>query len=449
VLAHTLKLRSSTLLGAACVSVLLVVGCSLAPPLTDAIVLSENPPSVSPRSDSRTSPAVGEASQDDSSLAIAPIEDEPASLLRPRAAPVEPAPKVRVDNPAAQLASRAQPATPTQSSVPAAASRVARSPVDAMVGQINGRPLFASEFFETMDARLRAEAERRSPEDWLRFTRNEIRKALRDRIRDELLLAEVESSLTPGQRAGLVTFVRSLRENMVSENRGSHEIANRRLLEEEGITLEQAVQARRDEELIRSWLGQILRNKVHISWRDVEQRYDRDFEKYHPPATATLRMIRIRASAQEEIDAVSAGLANGEEFADLAITHSSWKPKEGGLYPRQLDADTYEKSSIIGLSDLNAAAQKLSVGEYSGPLEIGKDVYWIMLEEISQSSQSLYEVQLQIRRELFNERINDAEGDYFDQLLERSGLMTTQLIDQMEARLFDLAAERYLLSRQD
>ncbi len=447
-LAHTLKLRSSTSLGAACVSALLVVGCSLAPPLTDAIVLSESPPLASSRSDSRTSPAVGVAPQNDSTLAIAPIEDEPASLLRPRAAPVEPAPKVRVDNPAAQLAPRAQPATPRQSSIPTA-SRVARSPVDAMVGQINGRPLFASEFFETMDARLRAEAERRSPEDWLRFARTEIRKALRDRIRDELLLAEVESSLTPGQRAGLVTFVRSLRENMVSENRGSHEIANRRLLEEEGITLEQAVQARRDEELIRSWLGQILRNKVHISWRDVEQRYDRDFEKYHPPATATLRMIRIRASAQEDIDAVRTGLANGESFADLATAYGSWKPKEGGLYPQQLDADTYEKSSIIGLPDLNAAAQKLNVGEHAGPLEIGKDVYWIMLEDISQNSQSLYEVQLQIRRELFNERINDAEGEYFDQLLERSGLMTTQLIDQMEARLFDLAAERYLLSRQD
>jgi len=368
----------------------------------------------------------------------------PSSLVgRPVQPPAEGAPApgpsgAPSETPTISDAEPAEPATP---------ERVERVRVDALVGQINGRPLFASEFFEPMDARLRAEAQRRTPEEWLRFARDEIRAALRDRIRDELLLAEVESSLTPEQRAGVVTFVRSLREDLVSRNRGSAARADRRLLEEEGITLEQAVEARRNEELIRSWLRQILQNKVLVPWREVRQRYERDRDRFNPPATAILRMIRVPAADTERVGSVRAALESGETFEAVAARLSTFSPESGGLLERVLDGP-YERAALIGLPELNAAAQRLTPGEVAGPIEVGANVYWIRLEEVREISQPLYDVQVQIMNELFAERVREAEEEYFTRLLERSGLGTGEQIQRMERRLFEIAAERYLLTAQ-
>ena len=318
-----------------------------------------------------------------------------------------------------------------------------------MVGQINGRPLFASEFFASMDARLRAEAARRTPEDWLGFARGEIRKALRDRIRDELLLAEVETSLTEQQRAGLVNFVRSLRDNFISENRGSEAMADRKFLEDQGVTLAQAVQSRRDEELIRSWLRRILQNKIYVSWRDVKQRYERDHDVYHPPAKATFHMIRVSISAADELDAVKEGLAANEDFQKIAHEHSRFNQKKSGLYEALISGDSYDDSELFGIAALNDAAHMLKPGDAVGPIEVGSNVYWLKLDSIDQINQSLYDVQMEIQQKLYSERVLVAQDDYFNTLLKRSGLQTSREVDRMEKRLFEIAAERYLLSKRN
>ena len=415
-----------------------VCGCSTEPRAT-----VELPPPVS-----RPSPAEDHTEV----VALAPtprsvIAIEGPAPAVPHSAPVEPPPGAPL------AASATAPATAPVVAAPSEAGGAASAPrervrIDAMVGQINGRPLFASDFFQSMDARLRAEAKRRTPEDWLRFARTEIRKALRDRIRDELLLAEVESSLTPAQRAGLVTFVRSLRENLISENRGSEELADRKMLESQGITLAEAVEARKNEELIRSWLRRILQNKVYVPWRDVTQRYERDRDLYNPPATAILRMIRAPATDTERIAAVNDALAAGDDFTELARERSTYSPDTGGLLERVLD-EPYKQAALIGVPELNDAAHTLTPGQVTGPIEVGKNVYWLKLDEIRSVSRSLYEVQMQIQQQLFSERVQKAEEAYFSKLLDRSGLGTGSEIDRMEKRLFEIAAERYLLSKQD
>lgn len=332
--------------------------------------------------------------------------------------------------------------------VSAPARPLERVRVDAMVGQINGRPLFASEFFSTMDARLRAEAQRRTPEDWLRFARQEIRQALRDRVRDELLLSEVETSLSPEQRAGLVAFVRSLRDNLISENRGSEELADRRLIEAQGITLEEAVEARKNEELIRTWLRRILQNKVHVPWRDVKLRYERDRDVYNPPSSAKFRMIRLPRSETDEVDVVREAVAAGAEFSELASKHSRYNAEEGGQYEAIVAGDSYQESQLIGLPELNTAAQGLVPGEIAGPIQVGANVYWVKLESIDRVNESLYSVQVRIQEQLFSERVRIAEESYFQELLDHSGLSTSREIDRIETRLFEIAAERYLFISQ-
>ena len=107
--------------------------------------------------------------------------------------------------------------------------------VDQLVGQINGRPVYADEFFEPMDERLTREAERLNQRDFIAFARKEIEASLWDTLRDELLLSEFQGSLTNEQRLGVLAFIEEVRRDIVSGNLGSEALASQRLREAEGL----------------------------------------------------------------------------------------------------------------------------------------------------------------------------------------------------------------------
>ncbi|MFG0275861.1 MAG: peptidyl-prolyl cis-trans isomerase [Phycisphaerales bacterium] len=319
-------------------------------------------------------------------------------------------------------------------------------PVDAMVGHINGRPLFASEFFEPMEARLRVEAERMTPEQWLRFAREQVQLALRDRIRDELLLAELESSLSPEERTGLLAFVGRLRENIISENRGSESIANQRLMTEEGLTLDQKVLQERNRMLIREQLRRAVSDRVFVSWREVRQAYEREKDVLDPPPVATLRMVW--AANEDAAGAIASRLDAGEPFASIANDSAVtvYQPAAGGVRTVTLLADApYEANEFFAPPVLNDAARALAIGQTIGPIDYNERKVWLHLDSIQDEGLSLYEAQLQLHDSLVGQRFGEAQTEYFSRLIERGSLSD---IEQMERRLFQLAAERYLLSQR-
>src|SRR5690606_38316882 len=77
-------------------------------------------------------------------------------------------------------ASAPSPAPPTAR--PAVAPANERLAVDQLVGQINGRPVFANEFFASMDARLRQEATRLSNREWFAMAKKDIEAELWNRL---------------------------------------------------------------------------------------------------------------------------------------------------------------------------------------------------------------------------------------------------------------------------
>jgi len=319
--------------------------------------------------------------------------------------------------------------------------------VDALVGQINGRPLFASEFFAPMDARLRAEARRLPPRQWAQFAREEINRALRTRVVNELLLAEARASLTPEQRKGLLAFIENFRETLVSQNQGSEEIAERNLLEQEGATLDQKARELLDQELLRMQLRKALADQAQVSWREVEIEYERRRDEFQPPPTITLRMIRIPADDLERRRRVEEALARGEPFEAVARRQSAWNPEGGGLYPRdgalQLDAPSLAEANIFGPAPLNDAARSLSPGAWTGPIEFNGSLHWLYLERVERRSVSLFDAQLQLYNELRNRRLQEAEQRYLEELISRGSLTN---LARMEQRLLAFAIERYLLS---
>lgn len=314
--------------------------------------------------------------------------------------------------------------------------------VDAMVGQINGRPVYATEFLRPIESRLRAEARTMSRAEWLRSAQGQIRSALFEKMRDEILLAEFETSLTPVQRQGVLAFMEDLRSTLISENFGSEELATRRLSEEEGLTVDEKVRIMRDRELIRAQVRKALSDRVYVSWREVVQQYERDAERAAPPGRAALRMIQVPSSDTARVERVRAALAAGEPFADVATRESAFNPTGGGLYEISISAPTYAEGAIFRDETLNNAARALSVGQTSEPFAWNDNTVWLLLESyVRPPARTLYEQQLAILNELRQRRLNEEERRYFTQLLQRASVSD---INEMERRLVEIAAQRYL-----
>lgn len=361
----------------------------------------------------------------------------------PTPARTEPAPR----RSATEDASPAVPGatdTPT-SSAPSAPARAGGEPsgfVDSVVGQINGRPVYASEFFAPMDARLRSEAARLPPARWVEQTRQIVLNALRERMREELLLAEFQASLTREQRQGLLAFVGNLRQRLVAENLGSESLASSRLEEAEGLTLDQKIQQQRDTEIIRAQLTRAVGDRLYVSWREIELEYERNYDQYNPAPIARLRMIQVPAANTERVDAVREALASGTPFAEVASSSSDFRASEGGLWTIAVERGGYEATRIFAPDELNRVAVGLSPGQVSEPFAWANSTVWLHLEAIEQPpTRSLYDAQIEIHNRLRFQRWQEEEGEYYVRLFGRASVTD---LDEMFSRLMEIAVQRYL-----
>lgn len=313
--------------------------------------------------------------------------------------------------------------------------------VDAKVGDINGRPIFASSFFEPIEARLIAEAARLDRNAWLRLVAEDIiRTRLDGLIADELLRAEALAALSPAQRQGLRSFLTGFRRDLVSENLGSEQLARRRMQEGSGQSLDETLRAKETDTLIRLALAQQINRRINVSWRDIRQRYERDQNIYNPPPTARFRMIRVPTARAEDVARINERLAAGEAFAEVAQDPANgYERQQGGLYERAFTGE-FAQGEFFGSAVLNDRARALSPGGSSGAFEVGNSTTWLWLEGIERTSMSLYDAQLRINQELTLERRRREQELYMQRLIERARVSTR---DEMLLRLITIADARY------
>lgn len=372
-----------------------------------------------------------------------------AQVATPAATQAQPAAPVVVvmGAPANPLAAGVAPA-------PAAAreGKDERLAVDQLVGQINGRPVFANEFFAPMDARLRRNASEMTDRQWVTETRKAIDAALWDRLRDQLLLAEFESSLTPDQKMGLFAFVDSIRSDLVSGNLGSEEQTNEKLLATEQVDLDTKVADISKRVFIREQIRKEILSRVQVSFWDVRLYYEQHLDEFAPPPVAKFRIIQVPATDPEKIARIEAALDAGEEFADVAARESAWRPNAANSHDVMIASREYTAERYFGPEPLNAAVIGLAPGEVTNRVDLGGDCWWIRLDAIHQpEGRTLYEAQSQIEEIIRADRSREEEIRYFAELFKRGSFSDVQ---QMSARLLQFAAERYLIqdrmtSRED
>lgn len=312
--------------------------------------------------------------------------------------------------------------------------------LDAKVGDVNGKPVFTSSFFAPIEDRLLAEAQRLRPNEWRASAGHIIAQRLDGIIADELLRAEALAALTPTQRVGLQAFLSNFRNNLLSENLGSSQLASRRIQEREGITLDEALRQKEVDTLVQLTLIREINRRVNVSWRDIKQRYERDIDKYAPPPSVVLRVVRAFKDDEAVVTQIEERLANGDSFAEIASSElNNFNRDTQGLQKTQI-SKSFEETSFFGAEVLNEATHKLSEGDFAGPIELGSSVYWIKYEATEQENVSLYDAQLGIQRDLTYERREAAKEQYFERLQERARVSTR---DDVLVRLFEIAEERY------
>jgi len=314
--------------------------------------------------------------------------------------------------------------------------------LDAKIGDISGHPIYVTSFFEPIVDRLIAlKAQQPDLNRWRRDAAEIINARLNGIIYDELLRAETIAALTPQQRVGLQSFLQDFRSNILSENLGSAQLADRRIQEEQGVTLDEALRQKELDTLVGLTLYQEINRGINISWRDIKQRYERDIDRFQPAPTVTLQAIRMREPEGEQVESVTARLNAGEAFADIAASevNTFFTDTEGKIVT--LLEDDFDKTSFFQFEALNEMAWGLSEGEWAGPLaQSNGNYWWVFYAEHSQASESLYDAQIQLLRELTQERRESERERYLTELIERARVSSSE---EILLRLLYIAEKQY------
>lgn len=313
-------------------------------------------------------------------------------------------------------------------------------PVDALVGQINGRPVFANRFFEPEEDRLRNAAAMQDRAEGRRVFVEIVRRSFKQLVDSELVVAEAESRLSPEQQQGLLGWLRSIQEETIAQRGGTRASAEASLEVEEAKTLEQFMQMRRDYALASRLLNERVDPRVIVSWRDIVQEYERRRPEFNPRASVRIGRIRLGVQSDaERIALVRQRVEEGRGFAEIA---EELKLPEGGFWNSfELPAE-----GIAGLDLSDTVKERLAglePGRPSRPIEARDFISWLAIIEIQQPpARSIYdrEVQLQLRAELEARRRIIERERYIGTLRSR---WVSDDIGAMERRLIDIALERY------
>lgn len=336
------------------------------------------------------------------------------------------------------------------------AASLAKGPafIDAKIGDINNKAIYASSFLEPMAERLRAAAVKAKPAEWRKFASDLIRDELIRMKEDELLRAEALSSLKPEQRQGLTAMMENYAEEQRLKSGGSSEAARRRLFDEKGQTVEEFIKERETFELVGYQLQRTVMKNIQISRKDLELLYEKYYDFYNPTPTVYLRLILLEASRTDAIDSIAQQLHSGKTFEEVAKSKDNeYSPSTGGTRKIELK-DEFMDTKIFAMPELNNAVHELSPGQWVGPIAYSeldetragrvipgrKMVGFIAFERIDQIKTNFYDAQMTMEAELREFEIRKARAKYIERLDRRASHTP---IPEMLERLLAIATERY------
>ena len=310
--------------------------------------------------------------------------------------------------------------------------------VDAMVGQVNGKPIYASEIFRSIGEEVLERLGRDKPRLAFQQDASElIISELRNRVSNAVILAEAERTLTEQQQLGLLGYAKQQREEIISRYGGGvPAVAEQELLARTGRTLEQEVEIRRQKLLIDKYLSDKIKPKVVVRRQEVERHYHDKYEEFNPPPSIEVRVIIVPDESTAKV--VDAALAGGASFESVASQYSGFRRAEGGL---QSSSGKLEDFKELAFETLNERVRRLGEGEQTGRIPFERGFAFLKLEKHeSGEARSLQDVFLQVEAQIRTQKFNTLSRRHLEELL-RTGNYTP--VEQMAQALLDVAMTRY------
>ncbi len=307
--------------------------------------------------------------------------------------------------------------------------------MDAMVGQVNGRAIYANAVFEPLGDQLAALGRSLDGPAFQRRAGDLIAGRLEQMITDALILSEAQRDLSEGERFGLRMMVQKRREELLRLwGQGSLALAEQRLKEETGKSLDQTLEEHRQQQLVRRYMFQKIMPLINVTRRDVEQHYRENIDEYQPPVKRTVRLIRVDRAA--DVETVSKELGSGKPFVQVASQRfNQYRPDEGGRWPEPIVGDQ-------GLGGaLGETLVNMAVGQHQGPIEFNRAHWWLFVEsEDRGQARSLREVQLDIEKELRQARFRYLSQRYRKRLYDEGSYNE---LEKLTLALLEVAVSRY------
>ncbi len=315
--------------------------------------------------------------------------------------------------------------------------------VESLVGEVNGRPIYADQFLVAVQDRLLIIVRdyRNDPRQMRMLFRDRIAAWLKDVIESELILAEAEAALTEEQQMGLFAFLQGLQEEKIRQVGAGTRSLTEQFYQEHGEGgFEGYMESEKNKVLLSELYRRRILPRIIVSWRDVELAYQREHARFNPPRTVTLARILLRRGEQSErIALVTRQLAEGEPFAKVA---QELGIRDGGRW----DTFKLDDRGLAGLDlaeSLTAALAGLKEGQTTPPVQIGGNTVWLHIVEFSDPPRhSIYDpdVQRWLTNTIRSERRQEQWKRFIDSLMAKG---VYDELDAMSERLYKIALARY------
>lgn len=312
--------------------------------------------------------------------------------------------------------------------------------IDSLVGQINGRPVYASQFMQSIEDRILRIVAENPRQRSQRLIEELVAERFQQYINNELIIAEAEGMLSPEMQAGVFAWLQGIQEQTVAGYGGNRASASQSLQDQFGMTMEQYLREKRDEALAQDLLRRRVKPRTIVSWRDVERQYGLLEKDYNPQPRITIGRIKLTPSDEALIADVESRLARAETFSQVATALAL--PDGGAWQQFQLPPNGLEGLELA--QEIRTALASVAQGTVTAPIRKPTSVTWYcVIDVLQQTQRSIFDpvLQRQLRRALEDQRGRYEQFRYLRSLRDR---WVTNDIDQMTLRLTRIAWDRYL-----
>ena len=319
--------------------------------------------------------------------------------------------------------------------------------IDAMVGQVNGEPIYVSTVLKGMERSLIDQGERLSRTEFRRNVAPRIDLRLHSIVEERLILGEALRELSESQERVVQSFLKEYREQLIRKfGGGVPTIAEQELLRIDGTTLEEKLEEKRQEQLVLNHLRQKISHKINVAWRDIERYYRAHIDLFVTPPSRLLRIIRIKDKPPADLEAladqIDQKLADGKPFAEVAgEPFNMWNREKGGLESEQ----PMVGDEPFAFEEINQAIVKLEQGQHSPRIQVqvkGAIEYWWVFVELKIKGRNIL---LRDAQRAIDQRLREAQFIEL-RLRYKEELFTKGSYDsllQMSDKVLEVAMNRY------